>query len=125
MTFMDHASMIEYLKAELVFFRQAGYEPESRFKPASLRLRDSPSCLNFEPWPDLEARPCRDCKLYSLVPPEHRREFLPCHHIPLNDRGETIFQLQIVGSSARLNEEFEQWLVTTIHRLEQENTSAL
>jgi hypothetical protein len=51
------------------------------------------------------------------VPPEKRSEFVPCHHIPLNERGDTIASLAESGDPANMQEKLQNWLHTAIEQL--------
>jgi hypothetical protein len=79
-------------------------------------FQDSPSCLNY----GLEARehPCSECWLMAFVPPEMRGEAVPCHHIPLNKRGDTVATLGGPGDAPEIQEAVLDWLRATIQQLE-------
>ncbi len=81
-------------------------------------FQDSPTCLNFnDPGrPD----PCAECVLKEFVPPERRTEDVPCHHIRLNEAGDTIHRLSVVGKQDEAGETLKKWLVSMIKRLEEQ-----
>jgi len=109
--------LLEALKFELYFLERGGYERSVREPRQELSVfRDSPSCLNY----GLEARkyPCSDCFLINFVPPEKREESRPCHHILLNDRGDTLETLQGWGHDFEVQEALRAWLKKTIADLE-------
>src|SRR6185436_19000511 len=88
----DDRDILELLKEELAFIEQGGYGRSVRtpWLPKSA-LQDSLTCINYG-YP-YRAHPCNECQLIDFVSPEHRVEAIPCHHIPLNDAGETIEDL--------------------------------
>src|SRR5262249_9714560 len=87
------------LKGELAFLDGGGYrtsigerqplfamETEPSWRQPAF-FEDSPSCPKKR---YCSCNPEGDCLLLSLVPAEHQHEPVPCRHIPLNERGETI-----------------------------------
>ncbi len=111
----DDRDILEILKSELDFIEKGGYGRSVRtpWKPTSI-FQDSLTCVNFGD-PEM-SRPCDECLLMEFVPPERRSESVPCHHIPLNEAGETVDRI-----SQRDNQEeaVTNWLRTTISRLEE------
>lgn len=114
---MANRELLRALKEQLAHFERGGYgHPyRSAWRP-TLLIRDSPLCLNAVLGAE---RPCRECMLFALVPTEKRGSFLPCHHIPLNDVGETIAKLYQTGTQERLDRAFREWLCATIQKLEE------
>jgi hypothetical protein len=113
----DDRNPIDVLKSELEFIEKGGYGRSVRtpWQPTSV-FQDSPSCLNFG---DLErTHPCSECMLIDFVPPEARYEDVPCHHIPLNPKGETIDQLEWQEDQRKLELYVESWLRSTIDKLQ-------
>jgi hypothetical protein len=53
------------------------------------------------------------------VPEDHKEESIPCHFIPLNQRGKSVASLQNAGARERAEEALVKWLDLTIHRLEE------
>lgn len=115
------------LQHELEFLDHGGYhrpvasrqplfcmETSADWKPP-LFFEDSPSCpkRKYE-----NCIPERDCALMEFVPVEHRKETVPCRHIPLNEKGETIESLSKAGKSKEIEAKLRSWLVTTIEKLE-------
>lgn len=117
------SELLKALKDQLVFFENGGYgrEYRSTWRP-TLIVRDSPLCLNAA---SSTARPCRECILFPLVPPERRNLLLPCHHIPLNQAGETIASLYATGTQQRLDHIFHDWLCVTIQKLQEREDTAM
>jgi hypothetical protein len=56
--------------------------------------------------------------LIDFVPPEARYEDVPCHHIPLNTKGETIDQLEWQEDQRKLELYVASWLRSTIDKLQ-------
>ena len=132
-------ALLNALKLELKFCELGGYNPvqgrlparASENDPISMFLfhestqesrkelsvfRDSPSCLNY----GLPARehPCSECWLITFVPAEKRGEAVPCHHIPLNERGDSVATLGGPGNAAVVQEAVLNWLRRMIQQLE-------
>jgi len=111
--------LLELLKQELLFVEQGGYG-RSVHKPhdPTIVFQDSPTCLNFGE--GQRVHPCEQCLLARMVPQEKLGEERPCHHIPLNDKGDTIARLE--GDDLRTQEAVAAWLrkvIATLERLQQ------
>ncbi len=118
-------SPLATLKQELEFVDHAGYRKpigsrqplfcmesgETWRKP--VYIEDSPSCSKEK---YCACNPEGDCVLMSFVPQDRRHETLPCHHIPLNEKGETIASLE--EDRERVEPALRGWLVKTIKKLE-------
>ena len=115
----DDRDILEVLKFELSFLEQGGYGRSVRtpWKATSI-FQDSLSCLNYGE-PD-RPHPCEECLLMKFVPEASRNETVPCHHIPITERGETLEHVEERYNQAQLEEAVIQWLRRTIARLEQE-----
>src|SRR5512146_3273276 len=88
----DDRDLLEVLKFELSFLEHGGYGRSVRtpWKPTSM-FEDSLTCLNFG---DPEhTHPCDECLLFHFVPENSRNENVPCHHIVLNQKGDTLASL--------------------------------
>jgi len=115
----DNRDILEVLKFELNFLEQGGYGRSVRtpWKPTSI-FQDSLSCINFN---DQERpNPCSACLLHDLVPPQYREDDIPCHHIPLNEAGETVDTMEHQYAQAELEEAVREWLRRMIRRIEQD-----
>src|ERR1700674_5673515 len=135
----EQQALLNALKLELRFCEQGGYKTlvgrfparASENDPISMFLfdeskremrkehsvfQDSPSCLNYG-LPGRE-HPCSTCWLIDFVPAEKRGEAVPCHHIPLNERGDTVATLEGPGDAPDVQEAVLDWLRRTIQRLE-------
>lgn len=120
----DGRDVLALLKSELEFLEKGGYrKPSWR---AQFIFQDSLTCLNYGRLEDL--KPCSECALFGLVPPEKRKETIPCRHIPLNEQRETIDSLYRWGTQDEIETAVAKWLRATIQNLEQkraENQSRL
>ena len=105
------------LKRELAFFDADGYgQPfRSEWRP-TLLLRDSPSCLNF----NATGRqiPCRQCPFFSMVPTANQDAMIPCHHIPLDQRGHTVARLYRTATQKELDQHYHNWLCALTREIE-------
>ena len=113
----DDRDTLDVLKAELDFVEKGGYgrSVKTPWQPTSI-FQDSPSCINLG---DLErTHPCSQCVLIDFVPPEARTQHVPCHHIPLNTRGETIDELEWKEDQHKTEEAVKNWLRSTISQVE-------
>jgi hypothetical protein len=117
----DKRDILETLKFELAFLEQGGYGLSVHTPRTPTRIfQDSLSCLNFgEP---TQPHPCSECFLTDFVPPDAQSAQVPCHHIPLNPKGETAETLG--KNQLKLEEALENWLRGTIRRIEQERAVA-
>ena len=117
---LTREEIIEKLKLEKSILADGGYGRSVRtpWRPTEY-FRDSISCLNVgEPE---KVHPCSDCFLINYVHPGHRGKQLPCHFIPLNAEGETIYSLLRIGDVEKLEQLLLEWLDATI---EQEQKSS-
>lgn len=115
----DERDLMEVLRFELQFLKDGGYgrSPRTPWRPQYI-FEDSPTCMNFD-WKANPA-PCTDCILMYLVPPADRSQKIPCRHIPLNDAGETLDCFYRYCNQTEIEETVEEWLETTIRRLEEQ-----
>jgi len=132
-------ALLNALKLELKFCELGGYKPSvpgrlparaSENEPISMFpfdrstreckersvFRDSPSCLNYGL--PVREHSCSECWLIDFVPAEKRGEAVPCHHIPLNGRGDMVATLGGPGDAPDVQEAVLDWLRTTIQQLE-------
>jgi hypothetical protein len=118
----DERDLLEVLKFELKFLEDGGYgrSPRSPWRP-QLIFEDSPTCINFNSAED--PRPCTDCVLVHLVPPEFRSAQIPCRHIPFDSSGETLDSLYRLGDQVEIEEVVRGWLRATIKRLEEDRAA--
>lgn len=111
------------LKKELDFVEHGGYE-----KPVGTRqplfcmesgtgwrqrefFEDSPVC----PKEKYEAcDPKSDCVLMGFVPEQLRGQKLPCHHIPLNENGDTIASLEDLGDREVIEDAIHSWVLKNL-----------
>jgi hypothetical protein len=113
------SELIRLLEAELDLIEAGGYG--QRVGGAQPQMFDrSLVCIDHWFVPGVDSGCQQECALMSFVPEAHRNEPHPCHHIVLNDKGETVRSLE--GNQARLEREVKQWLRGTIQRLKIEET---
>ena len=113
----DERDILELLQTELDFLEKGGYGRSVRtsWKPTS-PFRDSLTCVNYA-LPE-KAHPCSECHLIDFVPPDHRGDELPCHHMPLNDTGDTAEDLE--NDQVKLELALKHWLRARIREIEAE-----
>ncbi len=113
----DERDVLEVLKFELNFLEKGEYgrSPREPWRP-QLIFEDSPTCMNYDSKEN--PTPCSDCLLMQFVPPKRRAEKIPCRHIPLNAKGETVDSFYRWGDQQELEEAVGNWLRTTIKRTE-------
>jgi len=114
------SDLLEMLNFELGFVQAGGYGRSVRTpqKPTSI-FQDSLSCLNFGEKD--RPHPCDECLLMEFVPEKSRSQEIPCHHIPLNEKGDTVEEFEMRGDQQRMEEAVKGWLRKTIDELEKEN----
>ena len=115
----DDRDILDVLKTELGFIKSGGYGRSVRtpWLPTST-FQDSLTCLNFGD-PN-RTRPCSECLLIRFVPSNQRSAGVPCHHIPLDDLGETVHLLERWETQEEMEMVVKNWLRATIRRLEEE-----
>ena len=113
----DKRDVLDVLKFELEFLEHGGYGRSVRtpWQPTSI-FQDSPSCLNFND--PAQPHPCNECLLMDFVPAESRLQDVPCHHIPVGPKGETIDRLE--GNQIATEDALRKWLKAAIQRIEEE-----
>ncbi len=115
----DLRDIIEQLKLERDIVRDGGYGRSVRTPWKAEKLfRDSITCLNFHE--TVKQHPCSDCVLWEFVPEKDRDEDIPCHFIPLDERGETIESLEQKDDREAAEQALLGWLDRTIKQLEEE-----
>lgn len=115
----DLGDLIEQLKLERSILRDGGYGSSVHTPTKAEQLfRDSITCLNVGQ--TVRKHPCTDCLLWEFVPKEHQDEDIPCHHIPLTERSETIATLEEKGDRDATQQALLAWLERTILQLEDE-----
>jgi hypothetical protein len=117
----DDRDILEILKEELDFLQKGGYRRSftAPWQTKSI-FQDSLTCSNYG-YP-YRAYPCSECHLLDFVSPEHQREWIPCHFIPLNERAETIDSLELEGNEEKLERTVKHWILSSIDRIEEERS---
>ena len=109
--------LLAMLKFELHFLDNGGYERSVREPRKELSVfQDSISCLNYAL--PVRKHPCTECFLMEFVPKGKQGESVPCHHIPLNDRGETLESMQCLGRDLQVQDAMREWLHSRSRRLQ-------
>ncbi len=113
----DLKEIIDQLRLQRDILKNGGYGRSVRtpWKPTRL-FRDSVTCLNFDEV--VKRHPCNECLLWDWVPEDHRDEDIPCHFIPLNDRGESIASLEPAADREEAEKALLGWLNSVIENLE-------
>ena len=116
-------NILAILKSELEFIEKSGYgAPERRADTrASTIFADSPTCLNYG-YP-YRTHPCSECPLMDFVPDDKRLSAMPCHHIPLDQSGRTVEEMEEAKKQMDMQEAVKTWLRETISRLESQQTA--
>ena len=118
----DERDILEILQEELAFIEKGGYGRSVRTPwLAKSMFQDSLSCLNYG-YP-YRAHPCSECNLLDFVSPESRVAEVPCHHIPLNEAGETIEGLEAEDNEAKLERKTGDWLRAKIKEIGEERAN--
>lgn len=115
----DTRDILNVLKTELKFAEEGGYRYTARvpWRPQFI-FQDSPTCLNFDS--TALPRPCTECVLMRLVPEERHNQKIPCRHIVLNDKQETIDYFYRCGTAGELEKALIGWLKPTIQAIQAE-----
>ncbi|MGZ4787742.1 MAG: hypothetical protein ACXVZX_04430 [Terriglobales bacterium] len=113
---MKHEQLKQLLTYELKFLQLGGYgKPWKGGWRPTMVFRDSPICLR-----QCMEHDCNACALSEFVPEDKKDCKTPCHHIPLNEKGETIATLYAESTQEQLDEALRHWLEETITRLQTE-----
>lgn len=104
----DKREIIGLLRLEIESIRRRGLGPS---------FRDSVLCINAGK--SHRADSCDQCLLLQFVPPEKQKQGVPCHYIPLNEKGDTLASLE--GRPAREVEAvILAWMETALARLQRD-----
>ena len=115
----DNRDILEVLKFELNFIEKGGYgrSPREPWR-GQLVFEDSPTCMNYDSKENRE--PCAECLLMQFVPADCASAEVPCRHIPLNEKGETLATGYRWDDERENHEMTASWLRETIARIEKE-----
>jgi hypothetical protein len=120
---MEKREVLEKLKAELGALEYGRTQRSVHMPWEELSFfQDSVTCLNYGQ--DGRPYPCGQCMLMDFVPESARTEIVPCHHIPLDRKGNTIQNLDRGYNRNSVEEAVVGWLKTRIAELEHELTSS-
>lgn len=118
MMMKDDRNILVTLKQELDFIEKGGYGRSVKTPwKATSAFQDSLTCLNHAD-PE-KTRLCNECFLIDFVPTMSCAEAVPCHHIPLNDAGDSIETLEEEGNQQKLEASLKGWLNVKIRDLEE------
>jgi len=81
-------------------------------------FQDSLTCLNYGQ--EGRPHPCKECMLMAFVPKPAQGESVPCHHIPLDTKGNTIQNLDRGYNRNSVEEAVIVWLKSQIAERERE-----
>ncbi|HVZ15747.1 MAG TPA: hypothetical protein VG897_01420 [Terriglobales bacterium] len=116
---MEKREILEKLKAELGALEYGRVRRSVHMPWEEISFfQDSATCLNH----GLEGRPhpCGACMLMAFVPENSQNESIPCHHIPLDRKGNTIDSLDRGYNRNSVEEAVIGWLKGKIADLERE-----
>ncbi len=110
----NETDLVAVLRTELGFLEGGGYRSAPfRWRPPLL-LEDSPTCPRGS-----RGRTClgQSCPWRAFVPSECQEEDIPCRHIVVGNRGESIDVLYRTASPEEYEESFRNWLLAAIGQL--------
>ena len=125
---------LSILRTELDFLERGGYsKPIVARQPlfcmetsAEQKTRtffeDSPVCPKER---HAACNPEGSCVLMDFVPADQRQTALPCHHIPLNEKGDTIASLEMKGDREAVRAAIRSWAAKNIETLEGDSPNAV
>jgi hypothetical protein len=115
--------VLDALEFELTFLERGGYEHSVREPRKALSIfQDSPSCPNYAA--QTRTHSCAECFLIDFVPTEKREEAVPCHYIPLNERGDTVDSIAGSSDNFEIQRAMRGWLRKTIDAIEKAKAEA-
>ena len=112
--------ILESLRFELQLLNSGIYNPSVKTPQTHpVPFIDSVTCINYQD--PTKSIPCKEgCVLMHFVPEDKQRLDTPCHHIPLNERGDTVAKLVQTNDPEAAIEIIKTWLESIIMKLEQE-----
>lgn len=112
----DDRDILQVLESELDFIMKGGYDPSVRNPHVpTILFQDSPICPEFPTHTHTH-----ECLLMQFVPEDRKSQPVPCHHIPLNEKGDTVGGLLAERGQEQAQQALKEWLEHTIHRIKQE-----
>ena len=119
---MDKREILDKMKTELGAL-EYGRNKRSVHLPweDTSFFQDSITCLNSGE--EGRPHPCGNCMLMPWVPASSQKETIPCHHIPLDAKGNTIQNLDRGYNRHSVEEAVIAWLRARISELETELAS--
>lgn len=120
---MDKRELLEKLKTELGALEYGRSKRSVHLPWEEISFfQDSVTCLNYGQ--DGRPHPCSQCMLMPYVPQDSRNETVPCHHIPLDEKGNTIENLDRGYNRHSVEEAVIGWLRAKISEIEKELASS-
>lgn len=114
----DSRDILDVLRGELQFLEQGGYRGSASVPwRTKSTFQHSLTCVNFG-YP-YRAHSCNECHLMEFVSHEHQKEWIPCHFVPLNERGDTIDSLELEDNEEKLERTLKTWLLSSIESIEE------
>jgi hypothetical protein len=119
---------LSLLRHELEFLDHGGYRARVQYRQPLFCMETSTEerkALIFEESPSCPKKrhtacpPEGGCTLMDFVPFEEQHEAIPCRHIPLDEKGETIESLYRAGGNEKVEPVLRIWLVKKIQEFEQ------
>ena len=112
----DVSDVLQMLRYELNYLEQGGFVRDRAMFGTQSPFLGTYLCLNHgDP---MRPHACHECLLYQFVPADKQTAEFPCHHIPLNESGETVAELIEKKDPSRMAAALKQWLHSTITSLE-------
>jgi len=115
--------VLDALKFELGFLELGGYSRSVREPRKAISIfRESVSCPNYAS--EVRTVPCAECFLMKFVTPGKENESLPCHHIPLNESGDTVASVESSSEDFEVQDAMRRWLRKKIAEMEAADAGA-
>ena len=118
--------LLSTLTHELEFLDRGGYQMPTLWRQPLFCMETSVDSRQPEFFEDSPICPKKhyaacsvvsDCVLKEFVPIKYQRDPVPCHQIPLNEKGDTLQKLFRTDTRERAEEVMREWLVRNIERL--------
>jgi hypothetical protein len=118
---VDDRDILQVLESELDFISKGGYDPSVRAPHVpNILFQDSPICPEFPTHAHTH-----ECLLMRFVPEDRKSQPVPCHHIPLNEKGDTVERLLAERGQELAQQALKQWLEQTIDHIKQERQNKI
>lgn len=110
--------LLQTLRTELAFFAAGGYERPFRsgWRPALL-LRDSEACIHYNSTGRQISG--QKCPVFEMISSAAWNAVVPCHHIPLDARCNTVATMYRKNTEKDLDEHYREWLSALLQETHQ------